>query len=97
MWSFHTPDDSVKRQRNDHQRTLRRAAAVMLNSRRVDGTSTDRSNGDEHANVKGTQNQMLVVTRAEFHAQAVRQSQIAETPMGLYVTGHICPYKWMLN
>ena len=90
MWPFHTPDDGVKCQRNDHPKRLRRAAAAMLNSRPRSAESEQVDpNGNEHANVKGDPEPDARRHAGQgFMRKAVRQSQIARRADGdLYVTG----------
>ena len=100
MWPFHTPDDSVKRQRNDHPKN---AAPRGCGHAQFAAASTKRQqidpNGNEHANVKeDPEPDARRHAGQSFMRKAVRQSQIARRADKTYTSqGRICPHKWMLN
>ena len=100
MWPFHTPDDSVKRQRNDHPKN---AAPRRCGHAQFAAASTERQqidpNGDEHANVEGDPEPDARRHAGQgFMRKAVRQSQIARRADKTYTSqGRICAHKWMLN
>jgi hypothetical protein len=100
MWPCHTPDYSVKTQRNDHPKN---AAPRRCGHAQFAAASTERlqidPNGNEHANVKGDPKPDARRHSGQgFTRKAVRQSQIARGADGTYTSqGRICPHKWMLN
>jgi hypothetical protein len=100
MWPFHTPDDAVKTQRDDHPQDAapRRCSHAQFAAASTKSEQVD-PNGDEHANVKGDPKPDARRHAGEgFMRKAVRQSQIARRADGTYTSqGHIYPYKWMLN
>ena len=101
MRPFHTPDDGVKRQRNDHPKNAapRRCAHAQFAAAPTERQQID-SNGNEHANMKGDPEPDARRHAGEgFMRKAVRQSQIARRAEGTYTSvGHICPHQsWMLN
>jgi len=100
MRPFHTPDDSVKRQRNDHPKNAapRRCAHAQFAAAYAESEQID-PNGNEHANVKGDPEPDARRHAGEgFMRKAVRQSQIARGAEGTYTSqGRICPHQWMLN
>ena len=100
MWPFYTPDDSVKRQRNDHPKGAapRRRAHAQFAAASMECEQVD-PDGDEHANVKGDPEPDARRHAGQvFMRKAVRQSQIARRADGTYTSqGRICPHKWMLN
>ena len=100
MRPFHTPDDSVKRQRNDHPKGAapRRCVHAQFAPASMERQQID-PNGNEHANVKGDPEPDARRHAGQgFMRKAVRQSQIARRAEGTYTSqGRICPHKWMLN
>ena len=100
MWPFHTPDDDVKGQRDNHPQEAapRRGTHAQFAAASTEREQVD-SNGDEHANVKSDPEPDARRHSGQgFMRKAVRQSQIARRADGTYTSGgHICPYKWMLN
>ena len=91
MRPFHTPDNSVKRQRNDHPknaapRCCRHAqfAAATMERQQIN------ANGNEHANVKrDPEPDARRHAWQGFMVKAVRQSQIARQADGTY-TSDMC-------
>src|SRR5216117_3012922 len=100
MWPFHTPDDSVKSQRDDHpQETASgRCAHAQFAAASTECEQVD-PNGDEHADVKGDPEPDARRHSGQgFMRKAVRQSQIARDADAIYTSQErICPHKWMLN
>ncbi len=88
MWPFHTPDDSVKRQRDDHPQEAapRRCGHAQFATASAESEQID-PNGDEHANVKGDPEPDARRHAGQgFMRKAVRQSQIARRADGTYTS-----------
>ena len=100
MWPFHTPDDSVKSQRDDHPQEAapRRCAHAQIAAASAESEEVD-ANGDEHAKVKGDPKPDARRHSGHgFMRKVGRQSQIARLADATYTSqGRICPRKWMLN
>jgi hypothetical protein len=100
VWPFHTPDDSVEGQRDDHPQEAapRRCAHAQFAAASAESEQVD-PNGNEHANVKGDPEPDARRHSGQgFMRKAVRQSQIARGADGTYTSqGRICLHKWMLN
>jgi hypothetical protein len=100
MRPFDTPNNGIKRQRNDHPKN---AAPRRCGHAQFAAASTERQqidpNGNEHANVKGDPEPDARRHAGEgFMRKAVRQSQIARQADGTYTSMYaFCSHKWTLN
>ena len=95
MWPFHTPDDRVKGQRDDHPQDAapRRCAHAQFAAAQAESEEID-PDGDEHANVKGDPKPDARRHAGQsFMRKAVRQSQIARRADATYTshTTHLFP------
>jgi hypothetical protein len=86
VWAFHTPDDSVKSQRDDHPQEASppRSGHAQFTTAQMKREEVD-PDGDEHANVKGDPEPDARRHSGQgFMRKAVRQSQIARRADGTY-------------
>ena len=84
MWPFHTPDDSVKRQRNDYPENAapRRGGHAQFTAASTERQQID-PNGNEHANVKGDPEPDARRHAGEgFMRKAVRNRKLRDAPKG---------------
>ena len=95
MRPFHTPDDNVKSQGDDHPKdaAARRGAHAQLPPAQAESEKID-PDGDEHANVKSDPKPDARRHAGQsFMRKAVRQSQIARRADGTYTSqGRISPH-----
>ena len=91
VWPFHTPDNSVKGQGDDHPQKAapRRCVHAQFAAAYVESEQVD-PYGNEHANVKGDPEPDARCHSGQgFMRKAVRQSQIARDAEGTY-TSDVC-------